>query len=1162
MTNLHIRIVQHRKIIQEFELGGQHRAVKAKPNADFILTDKTTGMAPHKVKIVRKGDDLVVTADEGETSFTITDYYTTADVELLGVVDGGSGIAPYHLNSSTMYTAITELSEATHYLDTTQEAVRAVFGAKPSLLALVGLGIFQLAVHANDTSSKPSAVDSGVSTPAPQPTTPKPAITTSVDAPVSVSEGDTLTVKVTLSNTNGNEKLALMLVGVPSANYGDLRFTNGVLDNKDGTLTVPKGVKEFEVVLPIVADSTTEGSQTLQVTVGDKTASVVIADTSTTPVVPPTPTPPTPAAIETVTTHKPAVDEGESVIVTVTLDNANGNLSVPFVLSGIDKQRQGEPTFGQGITYNNGVLSIPKDVKEFTITLPIIANQTANSDERLLIKVGEKTAEVLVADAPVVPTPPVVPATILALEAVSSVNEGDNLVVTVTLDNTNGNSNVPFSLAGVQTEDYDKTITLSNNAITQNLDGTLNIPAGIERFTITLAVLADRLTEGDEVVTLKVGNKTVSATIKDTSLTEPTVMLSNSEVAEGYVGIPIGELSVEGGVKGEQYVYVVNDPRFEVDGRWLRLKEGVQIDYETTKTIDVEIAATSQRDDRIIVKTPLTLTVIDVEEGAIKAGSDNAEILFGSDDLEDVLIGNKGNDELKGGTGSDTYILKKGDGKDTITESDTENTLVFLGIKSTEIDIDHRHLKTTISYGNGDSVSFVPTTVKNIMFEDTTWYLGDDTVRSEKLGISYWHEALVLNSIGGGTHLDRDGDGEVFFAFPTHALTGQQPDTDFVAFTEAQKIIAQEVFRHLETFLPIKFTLLENIDEFREDVIYLQNSGALPTDEHGRLGGIGGVVSDGALVGGAIWINKEELTPANYDENHMRFLIAHELGHALGLVHPTPHGDNELSFKEGYSLNDKENVLDLTVMTDISEHDTTTLPTTYQPFDVAALQYLYGINPAVNAEEDNVYTFDKTKGVFVSDGAGEDDTIDASQETQSVYINLNAGTHSYLGQKSAYISDANQLTINHGTLIEGAKGGSGNDILVGNGEDNELSGGAGDDVLTGGLGVDFFVFDYERFVLTNDDAGGNGRDVITDFYVGNVQTNPQADFISLTDLLVGYTGDKSTLTNYLAVNYVGRDTVLSIDRDGAGATYAMTELVVLEDVVVNLETLIHNGQII
>ncbi len=70
--------------------------------------------------------------------------------------------------------------------------------------------------------------------------------------------------------------------------------------------------------------------------------------------------------------------------------------------------------------------------------------------------------------------------------------------------------------------------------------------------------------------------------------------------------------------------------------------------------------------------------------------------------------------------------------------------------------------------------------------------------------------------------------------------------------------------------------------------------------------------------------------------------------------------------------------------------------------------------------------------------------------------------------------------------------------------------------------------------------------------------------IDISDLLVGYAGDGSavSLAGYISVSSDGTNTTLSIDRDGAGTTYATTDLLVLNNTDTTLDQLLQNNQII
>lgn len=85
------------------------------------------------------------------------------------------------------------------------------------------------------------------------------------------------------------------------------------------------------------------------------------------------------------------------------------------------------------------------------------------------------------------------------------------------------------------------------------------------------------------------------------------------------------------------------------------------------------------------------------------------------------------------------------------------------------------------------------------------------------------------------------------------------------------------------------------------------------------------------------------------------------------------------------------------------------------------------------------------------DGAGYD-TIDGSALAHDLVLDLRPGYWGHIGAKSELISAAGQVTIDFGTVIEAALGGSGNDSLTGNEAANRLTGGAGDDTLVGGTG--------------------------------------------------------------------------------------------------------------
>ena len=79
----------------------------------------------------------------------------------------------------------------------------------------------------------------------------------------------------------------------------------------------------------------------------------------------------------------------------------------------------------------------------------------------------------------------------------------------------------------------------------------------------------------------------------------------------------------------------------------------------------------------------------------------------------------------------------------------------------------------------------------------------------------------------------------------------------------------------------------------------------------------------------------------------------------------------------------------------------------YRSLDWMTLTKFYGVNALYRSENDK-YTFDDYKGIFIIDGNGVD-SIDERSSEEDIFIDLRPGAHSYEGYKSSYITDANQL---------------------------------------------------------------------------------------------------------------------------------------------------------
>ncbi|MGQ0598529.1 putative Ig domain-containing protein [Aquabacterium sp.] len=479
----------------------------------------------------------------------------------------------------------------------------------------------------------------------------------------------------------------------------------------------------------------------------------------------------------------------------------------------------------------------------------------------------------------------------------------------------------------------------------------------------------------------------------------------------------------------------------------------------------------------------------------------------------DILEGGSGDDALAGGGESDMYVFNLGDGKDAIQDdggSGDQNIIVFKFSQSSIKKVERKGQDLLISYGTDDSVTVtgyynggfsqgyetgsVPAAedevrepqaaIAQICFEDGTAWDREDIYELAPppdepfvdpfagANLPYFVNALLSR--------------ETIACAGKHALTYCFAETfsggenNAYLFSEEQKAAVRAALAKFSAVIDVSFTEVSSDEP--SNLRYILDD--LSSADLGAFAGYATPFTGEIHLNSGLFSRQyqnefgEYVTKQSLNEGETGFeVLLHETGHALGLKHPF----------ESPLLPNSENNNENTVM---SYTRTVEPARDLAAFDVAALQFLYGV--AQNTKTgDDTYTFtDK----YVYDAAGTD-TFDATLETEGVYIDLQQGGWSSVGEPNTSILAPKQSFVGYGTDVENAIGGSGNDALNGNqlankmvgGEgDDSIAGNGGDDLLQGGAGSDTYYFGVTDGEDTIADADGLSRIELFDVTVDQV----------------------------------------------------------------------------
>ncbi len=329
-----------------------------------------------------------------------------------------------------------------------------------------------------------------------------------------------------------------------------------------------------------------------------------------------------------------------------------------------------------------------------------------------------------------------------------------------------------------------------------------------------------------------------------------------------------------------------------------------------------------------------------------------------------------------------------------------------------------------------------------------------------------------------------DGITRVSFSFPqsdapfasTFNLDDEGPDLTQSNIPASARAI--EIFRNGLEFISsvanIQFNeVIESSENFEVGVLRLSGNDA----ESGNVLGIAGLPGR-SNTAGDIFLFEDFIGSSS----RLDFVTLHELGHALGLSHPTDEFPTQFVGAEFTLLvpSFQSAFFDNVTSADL-------FPTSFGYGDILALRHIYdGLDDAFSG--DTTYTFDLGSRYFETIyDLGGNDTIEITGQGRGVNIDLRPDTDAFggrfidIGTTVRYFASGSfagsrtqTVFVSPETVIENIITSGEDDRVIGNEANNLVQVGAGDDTAHGGAGDD-----RVRGEDGNDRLqGGTGNDTV------------------------------------------------------------------------------------
>ncbi len=342
--------------------------------------------------------------------------------------------------------------------------------------------------------------------------------------------------------------------------------------------------------------------------------------------------------------------------------------------------------------------------------------------------------------------------------------------------------------------------------------------------------------------------------------------------------------------------------------------------------------------------------------------------------------------------------------------------------------------------------------VTDFSFRDLTTFAdtGDSNLNAMLFGgTNYWwrNTAQTFSRLGTeiktGVYALAEGSSRQTFTYSfldQQAVVGTVDNVKFKEMSDTQRKAVRDAFTYLSSIIDVTF--VESQTPGKADINFGTNDQTAT-----KSSGYANVPNGSGEHPVFLFLdNSKTNTNGNLKQGTYGWqTLLHEIGHTLGLKHPGNYNAAG-GGSPGPFLPKATDSRQYTLMSYFNAANATASPSTFMMYDMAALQFLYGVGSGEKAKDYQVTSFTADWSGLETLWAPSGGVMDASAVINANIIDLREGAFSSINVKANTAVNFNNVGLAYGSQVTLAKGGSANDVFYLSAEnDVTIDGGGGAD---------------------------------------------------------------------------------------------------------------------